>query len=108
MNTENARAQMRKGVLDLCVLRIIGCGEAYASDISEALRKADLLVVEGTLYPLLTRMKNAGWLTYRWEESPTGPPRKYYQLTPIGRQLLDAMNAEWSAFVEAVNALKTP
>jgi len=108
MNTENARAQMRKGVLDLCVLRVIGRGEAYASDISEALRKADLLVVEGTLYPLLTRMKNAGWLTYRWEESPAGPPRKYYQLTPIGRQLLDAMDAEWSAFVEAVNALKTP
>jgi PadR family transcriptional regulator PadR len=108
MNTENARAQMRKGVLDLCVLRVVGQGEAYASDISEALRKVDLLVVEGTLYPLLTRMKNAGWLTYRWEESPAGPPRKYYQLTAEGRQLLAAMDAEWTAFVAAVNTLKNP
>ena len=106
MNTENARAQMRKGVLELCALRVLGRGEAYASGISEALKQADLLVVEGTLYPLLTRMKNAGWLDYRWEESKSGPPRKYYQLTEKGRILLEALNSEWTAFVDAVNSLK--
>ena len=106
MNTENARAQMRKGVLELCALRVLGRGEAYASGISEALKQADLLVVEGTLYPLLTRMKNAGWLEYRWEESKSGPPRKYYQLTEKGRNLLEALNQEWTGFVDAVNSLK--
>ena len=106
MNTENARAQMRKGVLELCVLRVLGRGEAYASGISEALKQADLLVVEGTLYPLLTRMKNSGWLDYRWEESKSGPPRKYYQLTEEGRNLLEALNQEWTGFVDAVNSLK--
>ncbi|MEY4887180.1 MAG: hypothetical protein RL767_651 [Bacteroidota bacterium] len=106
MNTENARAQMRKGVLELCALRVLGRGEAYASGISEALKQADLLVVEGTLYPLLTRMKNSGWLDYRWEESKSGPPRKYYQLTEKGRILLEALNSEWTAFVDAVNSLK--
>ena len=74
MNMENVRAQMRKGVLELCILRVLGRGEAYASDLLNDLRKADMLVVEGTLYPLLTRMKNAGWLDYRWEESKSGPP----------------------------------
>ena len=106
MNTENARAQMRKGVLELCALRVLGRGEAYASGISEALKQADLLVVEGTLYPLLTRMKNSGWLDYRWEESKSGPPRKYYQLTEEGRNLLEALNQEWTGFVDAVNSLK--
>ena len=106
MNTENARAQMRKGVLELCALRVLGRGEAYASGISEALKQADLLVVEGTLYPLLTRMKNAGLLEYRWEESKSGPPRKYYQLTEEGRNLLEALNQEWTGFVDAVNSLK--
>ncbi|MFM7032675.1 MAG: PadR family transcriptional regulator, partial [Bacteroidota bacterium] len=76
MNRENVRAQMRKGVLELCILRVLGQVEAYASDLLDNLRKADMLVVEGTLYPLLTRMKNAGWLDYRWEESKSGPPRK--------------------------------
>jgi PadR family transcriptional regulator PadR len=106
MNTENARAQMRKGVLELCALRVLGRGEAYASGISEALKQADLLVVEGTLYPLLTRMKNSGWLDYRWEESKSGPPRKYYPLTEEGRNLLEALNQEWTGFVDAVNSLK--
>jgi len=105
MSAENVRAQMRKGVLELCVLRVLGRGEAYTSDISEALSNADMLVVEGTLYPLLTRMKNAGLLTYRWEESPTGPPRKYYALSPEGAALLGQLNAEWAAFVAAVESL---
>lgn len=106
MNTENVRVQIRKGALELCVLRILGRKEAYASGISEALKQADLLVVEGTLYPLLTRMKNAGCLEYRWEESKSGPPRKYYQLTEEGRNLLEALNQEWTGFVDAVNSLK--
>lgn len=105
MNTENARAQMRKGVLELCVLRVVRRGEAYTSDLSEALKQADLLVVEGTLYPLLTRLKNAGWLEYRWEESKSGPPRKYYKLTENGERLLEALDQEWNQFVNAVNSL---
>lgn len=105
MNTENARAQMRKGVLELCVLRVVRKGEAYTSDLSAALKQADLLVVEGTLYPLLTRLKNAGWLEYRWEESKSGPPRKYYKLTPNGERLLQTLDQEWNQFVQAVNSL---
>ncbi len=108
MKTDNARAQMRKGALELCVLRVVKRGEAYASDISKALKAADLLVVEGTLYPLLARLKNAGWLAYRWEESSSGPPRKYYKLTDNGSQLLDSLNGEWDQFVNAVNSLKNP
>jgi PadR family transcriptional regulator PadR len=108
MATENVRAQMRKGVLELCVLRVLGRGEAYTSDIHDTLSAADMLVVEGTLYPLLTRMKNAGWLTYRWEESPSGPPRKYYALSAEGEALLARLNGEWAAFVAAVNSLDAP
>ncbi len=78
MNTENTKAQMRKGILEYCILAILSRGSAYAVDIINKLRKAELIVVEGTLYPLLTRQKNAGLLSYRWEESPQGPPRKYY------------------------------
>ena len=105
MNTENARVQMRKGVLELCVLRVVQKGEAYTSDLSQALKKADILVVEGTLYPLLTRLKNAGWLEYRWEESKAGPQRKYYTLTSSGEELLATLDKEWNQFVNAVNAL---
>lgn len=110
MGIEKTAAQMRKGVLELCVLRVLKSGEAYASDIAKALRDADLLVVEGTLYPLLTRMKNGDALEYRWEESSSGPPRKYYQLTASGAQMLDELNLEWKRFVSSVNALvpKTP
>ncbi|MFM7701349.1 MAG: PadR family transcriptional regulator, partial [Bacteroidota bacterium] len=92
MNRENVRAQMRKGVLELCILRVLGQVEAYASDLLDNLRKADMLVVEGTLYPLLTRMKNAGWLDYRWEESKSGPPRKYYRLTELGQEILSDLD----------------
>lgn len=94
---------MRKGLLEYCILSIISRSEAYASDILETLKKAELLVVEGTLYPLLTRMKNEGLLSYRWQESTGGPPRKYYTLTPEGEQLLAQLNEEWQSICQAVN-----
>jgi PadR family transcriptional regulator PadR len=87
------------------VLRIVRSSEVYTSDISERLKSADLLVVEGTLYPLLTRMKNAGWLSYRWEESKSGPPRKYYQITPAGDAFLAQLERDWTAFTQAVDSL---
>lgn len=98
-------AQMRKGVLELCILRVLRQGEAYTSDIVDALKSVDLLVVEGTIYPLLTRMKNAGTLTYRWAESSSGPPRKYYDMTPQGRTLLAELESAWDQFVDSVNSL---
>ena len=94
---------MRKGLLEYCILSIISRSEAYASDILETLKNAELLVVEGTLYPLLTRMKNEGLLSYRWQESTGGPPRKYYTLTPEGEQLLAQLHEEWQAICQAVN-----
>ena len=94
---------MRKGLLEYCILSIISRSEAYASDILETLKNAELLVVEGTLYPLLTRMKNEGLLSYRWQESTGGPPRKYYTLTPEGEQLLAQLNEEWHSICQAVN-----
>lgn len=106
--SNKAKAQMRKGVLELCVLRILKHQEAYTSDVINALKKVDLLVVEGTLYPLLTRMKNADMLKYRWEESPSGPPRKYYQITKKGENLLAELETTWVAFVDSVNSLNTP
>lgn len=105
--TSKSAAQMRKGVLELCILRILRRGEAYTSDIVEALKAVDLLVVEGTIYPLLTRMKNAGTLTYRWAESPSGPPRKYYDMTDSGRALLDELESSWIQFVDSVNSLES-
>ena len=99
---------MRKGVLELCILRILSHGEAYTSDLSDRLKQAELLVVEGTLYPLLTRMKNAGWLVYRWAESKNGPPRKYYALTKEGVQQLELLDREWESCVEAVQSLNRP
>lgn len=100
-------AQMRKGVLDLCILRIISEGEAYTSDIIDALQAVDLLVVEGTVYPLLTRMKNSGALDYRWEESTAGPPRKYYRITTAGKSMLAELESTWEAFVHSVNSINT-
>lgn len=96
---------MRKGLLEYCILSIISRSEAYASDILETLKNAELLVVEGTLYPLLTRMKNEGLLSYRWQESTGGPPRKYYTLTPEGEQLLTLLNEEWQSICQAVNQI---
>jgi PadR family transcriptional regulator PadR len=84
---------------------MVRSSEVYTSDISERLKSADLLVVEGTLYPLLTRMKNAGWLSYRWEESKSGPPRKYYQITPAGDAFLAQLERDWTAFTQAVDSL---
>ena len=96
-------AQMRKGVLEMCVMAAIDGQEAYASDILERLKQAHLIVVEGTLYPILTRLKNEGFLSYRWEESSSGPPRKYFTLTPVGLDFLQELKAGWSDLVGAVN-----
>jgi PadR family transcriptional regulator PadR len=102
-NLENAQAQMRKGVLEFCILSILSRNEVYPSDIIAEMKASRLIVVEGTLYPLLTRLKNAGLLQYRWEESKSGPPRKYYSLTVEGREFLHALQLTWNELVEAVN-----
>ncbi|MFN4854084.1 MAG: PadR family transcriptional regulator [Bacteroidota bacterium] len=100
---ENTKAQMRKGVLEFCILAVLSKGEAYPSDIIEQLKEVKLIVVEGTLYPLLTRIKNEGLLSYRWEESNAGPPRKYYSLTEKGREALAELTAAWQELVQSVN-----
>ncbi len=105
MNLENTQAQMRKGILEYCILMILKKGEAYPSEIIEALKKSKLIVVEGTLYPLLTRLKNAEILSYRWEESTGGPPRKYFQLTEKGDEFLNALDSTWEELSAAVNEL---
>ena len=104
----NLKSQMRKGLLEYCILAIISRDEAYASDILDQLKVAQLVVVEGTVYPLLTRMKNEGLLTYRWQESTGGPPRKYYTLTENGQQLLAQLDAEWQSICQAINLITTP
>lgn len=106
MKIENAKAQMRKGVLEYCILLVLDGKPLYASNIIEALKEAKLIVVEGTLYPLLTRLKNAGLLTYKWEESTQGPPRKYYELTESGRKFLGELEDSWGELVEAVAKVK--
>jgi PadR family transcriptional regulator PadR len=103
MNIENTKAQMRKGVLEYCILSILKNGEAYPSEIIEKLKEGKLIVVEGTLYPLLTRLKNADLLSYRWEESKSGPPRKYYELTKKGEEFLKELETTWNELVKAVN-----
>lgn len=108
MNLDNTKAQMRKGVLEFCILGILKNGDAYTSDIIEKLKEAKLIVVEGTLYPLLNRLKNAGLLTYRWEESTSGPPRKYYALTPEGEGFLEELRLTWDELLHAVNATTIP
>ena len=105
MNVENAKAQMRKGILEYCILSILSKNDAYASDIIREHKDAKLIVVEGTLYPLLTRQKNAGLLGYRWEESTQGPPRKYYTITDTGKKFLEEMDRSWNELVDAVNML---
>ena len=102
-NLDNTQAQMRKGVLEFCILSVLSHKEVYTSDIIGKLKEAKLIVVEGTLYPLLTRLKNAGLLNYRWVESNSGPPRKYYSLTPLGEKFLDELRVTWHELVEAVN-----
>ena len=103
MKIENTKAQMRKGVLEYCILSILKDEDAYVAEILSTLKDAKMLVVEGTIYPLLTRLKNAGLLNYRWEESTSGPPRKYYALTETGRLFLKELNGTWDELRNAVN-----
>ncbi|WP_026897484.1 PadR family transcriptional regulator [Daejeonella oryzae] len=103
MIVENTQTQMRKGILEYCILSIISRGEIYASDIINELKKARLLVVEGTLYPLLTRLKNNGLLSYNWQESTSGPPRKYYVLSPSGLEVLNRLDKTWEELAYAVS-----
>jgi PadR family transcriptional regulator PadR len=104
--TDNVRSQMRKGVLEYCILCILSKKDAYASNIIDELKAANMIVVEGTLYPLLIRQKNQGLLTYRWEESTQGPPRKYYEITAKGRAQLAEMDAAWQEMVLSIDTLK--
>jgi PadR family transcriptional regulator PadR len=105
MNIENTKAQMRKGVLEYCILSILDKQDRYATEIINELKEAEIIVVEGTLYPLLTRQKKAGLLAYRWEESTQGPPRKYYYLTDTGKQALSELDKSWQHLVTAVNEI---
>ena len=105
MDIENSKAQMRKGVLELCILAILQKGEKYPSDIIEMMKESHLLIVEGTLYPLLTRLKNEGLLTYRWVESTSGPPRKYFTLTDDGKKFLDEMAAAYKELNVSVDKI---
>ena len=107
MDLENTKAQMRKGILEYCILSILSRSSCYASDIIKELKDAKVIVVEGTLYPLLTRQKNAGLLSYRWEESPQGPPRKYYELTKEGEEYLADLDNSWNELVESVKMIRT-
>lgn len=102
MIVENSQTQMRKGILEYCILSIISRGEIYASDIISELTKARLIVVEGTIYPLLTRLKNNGLLIYNWQESTSGPPRKYYTLSPAGQEVLKRLDTTWIELSYAV------
>ncbi len=104
MNVENTKAQMRKGILEFCILSLLKSKEAYTSEIITTLKQSKLVVVEGTIYPLLTRLKNDGLLTYRWEESTSGPPRKYYKITPVGEEFLNELNTTWKELVFAVES----
>jgi len=106
MNLENTKAQMRKGILEYCILLNLSRKPSYASDIIAEMKTAQMIVVEGTLYPLLTRLKNDGYLSYRWEESLQGPPRKYYELTGEGKLFLAELDMAWSDLVDAINQLK--
>lgn len=105
-NLDNAQAQMRKGILEYCILLVISQGKAYASDILKILKKSDLIVVEGTLYPLLSRLKNAGMLDYNWQESKSGPPRKYYSLTSKGRASLKRLDGTWQSLSASIAGLR--
>ena len=97
---------MRRGILEYCILCVLSDGDAYASDIIKQLKEARMIIVEGTLYPLLTRQKNAGLLTYRWEESTQGPPRKYYTITEAGRSFLTDLDTSWQEIVESVDLIR--
>ena len=106
MAEDNVKAQMRKGILEYCILAILSRGDSYAPRIIAELKAAEMIVVEGTLYPILTRQKNAGLLTYRWEESPQGPPRKYYTLTEKGREALRTLDQAWIEMVQQIDVIR--
>lgn len=105
MNLENTQVQMRKGILEYCILHIISRGEVYASDMLDELTAARMIVVEGTLYPLLTRLKNAGLVEYKWVESKSGPPRKYYTLTDSGSRFLHGLTETWEELVHSTSQI---
>jgi len=106
MDIENTTAQMRKGILEYCILLVLSGNSCYASDIIRELKEVKVIVVEGTLYPLLTRLKNSGLLSYRWEESPQGPPRKYYELTEQGKEYLEELDQAWTDLVKSVGLIR--
>lgn len=103
---ENSRTQMRRGVLEYSILLVLRSGDEYASSIIQKLKDVDIIVVEGTLYPLLIRLKNLGLLGYRWEESPQGPPRKYYMITDKGREQLNELDATWTELVRSIETIR--
>lgn len=105
MNLENTQIQMRKGVLEFCILSIISRGEIYASDMLDELTRAKIVVVEGTLYPLLNRLRKAGLVDYKWVESAFGPPRKYYTLTGEGHRFLRELRQTWEELVASTQAI---
>jgi PadR family transcriptional regulator, regulatory protein PadR len=105
MNIENTASQMRKGVLEFCILSVIKQGEAYPSDIIDKMKAANLNIFEGTLYPLLTRLKNAEFLTYRWIESNSGTPSKYFSLTEKGAAFYAELETTWNELSNAVKAI---
>ncbi|HBH21892.1 MAG TPA: PadR family transcriptional regulator [Cytophagales bacterium] len=105
MKVENTQVQMRKGILEFCILHIISRGEVYASDMLEELTSAKIMVVEGTLYPLLTRLRKAGLLEYKWVESSSGPPRKYYTLTEEGKKFLEKLDSTWEELMSSTNQI---
>lgn len=107
MNVDNITAQMRKGILEYCILSILSRSEAYASQIITELKESEMIVVEGTLYPILLRQKNQGLLTYRWEESPQGPPRKFYVITPQGEETLKLLDLSWEKLVGQIEKIRT-
>lgn len=106
MNEDNVKVQMRKGILEYCILSILSRGDSYAPKIIAELKEAQMIIVEGTLYPILTRQKNAGLLSYRWEESPQGPPRKYYRLTEEGEKQLALLDEVWNEMVEQIKIIR--
>ena len=108
MQIENTKAQLRKGVLELCILSILAKERKYASEIISHLKDAKLIIVEGTLYPLLTRLRSAGYLAYEWEESKNGPPRKYYSITTQGKDFLSELSGSWNELKDAVEQLTNP
>ncbi len=106
INVDNIKAQMRKGILEYCILITLSKEDAYASSIITQLKESEMIVVEGTLYPLLTRQKNQGLLSYRWEESTQGPPRKYYSITDKGRQVLAELDTVWQELVNTIDSIQ--